>query len=112
MKQTNRTNKKAVRAISVLIAACLIACAVLLGFEARDKSEHYGGLNNIAEVFAASGINGNEARVLAVCRSTFKYRGKYYRAKAEYIAQATAKMNEDDVNLTPEQANKAINRIY
>ncbi|MBR1506707.1 MAG: hypothetical protein IJ619_01705 [Eubacterium sp.] len=112
MKQTNRTNIKAVRAISVLIAACLIACAVLLGFEARDKSEHYGGLNNIAEVFAASGINGNEARVLAVCRSTFKYRGKYYRAKAEYIAQATAKMNEDDVNLTPEQANKAINRIY
>lgn len=64
------------------------------------------------EVSAASGINGNESRVLAVVQSTFRYDGKYYRAKAEYISQVTAYLNQDDVDLTAEQANTVVNRIY
>ncbi len=62
--------------------------------------------------FASSGINANEARVLAVCSSTFSYNGKLYRAKSEYIAQVTAYLLRDDVDLTAEQANAAINYIY
>ena len=63
-------------------------------------------------VRAESGINGNEAWIVAVINGTFQYDGKYYRAKDEYIAQATAYMNRDDVNLTAEQASEAVDFIY
>lgn len=66
----------------------------------------------IYQVHASTGINANEARVLAVVQSTFKYQGKYYRAKAEYISQVAAYLDQDDVDLTASQANTVISRIY
>ena len=63
-------------------------------------------------VRAESGINGNEAWIVGVINSTFEYEGKYYRAKPEYIAQATAYLNRDDVDLNDVQASKAVSLIY
>ena len=69
-------------------------------------------LVSVFGVKASSGINANEARVLAVCSSTFSYNGKIYRANSEYIAQVTAYLLRDDIDLTAAQANAAINYIY
>lgn len=60
----------------------------------------------------AGDINSNEARVLAVAQGTFEYNGELYVAKPEYVNQLNAKMNLDEVDLTAEQADEAINRIY
>nr|MCR5149067.1 hypothetical protein [Eubacterium sp.] len=63
-------------------------------------------------VRAESGINGYEAWIVSVINGTFEYEGRYYRAKDEYIAQATAYLNRDDIDLNEKQAAKAVNYIY
>ncbi len=60
----------------------------------------------------AGGINGNEASVIAAARGTFEYEGETYVAKDSYVAQLQAKLSQDDVDLTAEQASEAIAEIY
>lgn len=60
----------------------------------------------------AGEINSNEASVLATAQGTFEYKGKTYVAKENYIAQLRAKLMEDDVNLTADEAGEAIAGIY
>ena len=50
-------------------------------------------------VRAESGINGNEAWVIAVVNGTFEYNGRYYRAYSGYIGQVCEYLNRDDVDL-------------
>ncbi len=60
----------------------------------------------------AGNINGNEQSVLAVAGGTFEYKGVTYKATSQHLAEARAKMMQDDVDLTPEQAQEAIASIY
>ncbi len=60
----------------------------------------------------AGNINGNEQSVLAVAGGTFEYKGVTYRATPEHLAEAKAKLLQDDVDLTKEQAQEAIASIY
>ena len=60
----------------------------------------------------AGGINAYESSVISVACGTFTYNGKTYVAKAAYQAQLQAKLAEDGIDLTQEQANEAISLIY
>lgn len=60
----------------------------------------------------AGGINGNEARVIAAASGTFSYDGKTYQAGTNYINSLTGYLSGDDVDLTAEQADKAISMMY
>lgn len=61
---------------------------------------------------AEGGINGNEARVIAVARGSFEYNGETYVARQNYVDQLIAKLSQEDVDLTAEQADSAIATIY
>lgn len=63
-------------------------------------------------VRAESGINGNEAWVIAVVNGTFEYNGRYYRAYSGYIGQVCEYLNRDDVDLDEGQAANAVSYIY
>ncbi len=65
-----------------------------------------------ADVSQAGGINGNEARVIGAASGSFEYDGEIYVAKQEYISQLNGYLSKDSVNLTAEQADKAISKIY
>lgn len=60
----------------------------------------------------AGGINAYESSVISVACGTFQYNGKTYVAKAAYQAQLQAKLAEDGIDLTQDQANEAISLIY
>ena len=64
-----------------------------------------------ATAFAGS-INAAEQSVLAVACGTFEYKGVVYQATPQRMAEARAKLMQDDVDLTPEQAQEAIANIY
>lgn len=81
-----------------LVAAIVLMCAVFLV--------------PLYTVRAESGINGNEAWIVAVINGTFQYEGRYYRAYGEYIAQATSYLCRDDVDLNETQAANAVDFIY
>lgn len=70
----------------------------------------FGG--NCSLVQAAGGINANESRVIGVANGTFEYNGETYVAQQTYIDQLTAKLSQDGVDLTAEQAEAAISQIY
>lgn len=57
-------------------------------------------------------INGNEAEIISIINGTFEYDGQTYVASPEYIAQAEAYLDQDDVDCTDEQKSKAISQIY
>lgn len=56
----------------------------------------------------AGDINENEAGIVSAAQATFTYNGKSYVADPSYLAQLQAKLQEDDVDLTPEQAAEVI----
>ena len=60
----------------------------------------------------AGDINGAEAGVISAASGTFEYNGKTYRAYSGYINELYAYLSRDDVDLTPGQAQTAINYIY
>lgn len=60
----------------------------------------------------AGEINGNEAGVIAAASGTFSYDGKTYKADTAYINSLTAYLSADDVDLTAEQASRAISMMY
>ena len=63
------------------------------------------------EVYAGD-INGNEASVIAVASGTFTYNGKVYKAYDSYVNQLYSYMVQDSVDLSADQAARAINYIY
>ena len=60
----------------------------------------------------AGEINGNEASVISAAQGTFEYEGETYVAKQSYLDQLSAKLSQDDVDLTAQQASEAIAEIY
>ncbi len=64
------------------------------------------------EVRAESGINPNEQRIISVIYSTFRYQGRYYKAKSEYITKVINYLNRDDIDLTADEVTNYINKIY
>lgn len=62
-------------------------------------------------VFAGS-INENEQRVLDTVSEPVEHEGKEYVAKETYILRLAAYMNQDNVDLTSEQADEAIVKFY
>ncbi|MBE5929247.1 MAG: hypothetical protein E7267_07800 [Lachnospiraceae bacterium] len=61
---------------------------------------------------ANGGINNNEAKVISVVTGGFSYNNEIYVARQEYVNQLIAYLNRPDINITAEQADKAINTIY
>ena len=59
----------------------------------------------------AGGINAAESSVISAASGTFEYKGKTYVAKPEYLSQVTAKLSEDGVDLTEEQASTLISQM-
>lgn len=59
----------------------------------------------------AGGINAAESSVISAASGTFEYKGKTYVAKPEYLSQVTAKLSEDGVDLTEEQAASLISQM-
>ena len=66
----------------------------------------------VREARADSGINSYEQWIINVIYSTFRYQGKYYKAKSEYITKVIDYLNRDDIDLTAEEADNYINKIY
>ena len=62
-------------------------------------------------VYAGS-LNGNEQELLGVISGTETYNGQTYRVKAEYIEQARAYFMQDDVDITDEQKQEALQTMY
>ena len=60
----------------------------------------------------AGSINGNEQELLNVISGTETCNGRTYRMKEEYIIQARAYFLQDDVDVTDEQKQKAIDTMY
>ena len=60
----------------------------------------------------AGNINGEESRVISVASGTFTYNGKTYKAYSSYVNELYSYMSGDDIDLTAEQADRAINYIY
>lgn len=61
--------------------------------------------------YAEGGINDNEARVIAEARGTFEYEGETYVAKQSYVDQLIGQFSAEGVDLTSEQADRAIATI-
>ena len=57
-------------------------------------------------------INANEQRVIRVAEGTFEYQGELYTVRSTYLRALKRKLNEKKVELTPEQADKALRKIY
>lgn len=60
----------------------------------------------------AGGVNGNEASIVAVASGTFTYDGKKYHATQSAINTLIGYLSRDDIDLTSDQASKAIGMIY
>lgn len=62
-------------------------------------------------VFAGN-INEHEQRVLDKVSEVVTYQDKEYQVKSSYVERLRAYMNQDNVDLTSAQADKAINEFY
>lgn len=60
----------------------------------------------------AGNINSEEARIIGVASGTFEYNGESYVAANGYVSQLSEYLSKDDIDLTAEQADAAINKIY
>lgn len=60
----------------------------------------------------AGGINGNEQSIVSVINGQFEQDGVIYRVRQEYINSAMSYLQQDDVDLTAEQAQSVISEIY
>lgn len=68
-------------------------------------------LMSTTAVYAGS-INGAEASIIAAARGSFEYNGKIYVATGSSLGQLYAYLSSDDVDLTDEQASRAIGMMY
>jgi len=59
----------------------------------------------------AGSINEHEQRILDTVSTPVTYKGKEYIAKEQYVTRLVAYMNQDNVDLTKEQADTAIKKF-
>lgn len=59
-----------------------------------------------------AGINSHEQSVINAASGTFYYGGQYYKADPGYMSQLVGKLDSADVDLSPADADTAINKIY
>lgn len=81
---------------------CKLGCGLLLLFLSFF----------IPSAVYAGELNAAEARVVSAARGTFEYEGKQYRAEESYINQLIALLNQDDIDLTSEDADELIGQMY
>ena len=86
--------RKKISGIHIVIALLLIA-AITFGWSIQSQA----------------GINGAESRLIGVARSTFYYKGDYYRVKSTYINQLVNAL-DSKYDLSDAQVNSCINYIY
>ena len=60
----------------------------------------------------AGSINGPEAGLISKASGTFRYQGKNYKATSSALGQLRAYLSRDDIELTPEQAERAASLMY
>lgn len=60
----------------------------------------------------AGDINGNEQSIVSVIHGQFEQDGILYRVKQAYISSAMDYLQQDDVDLTPDDAQMVIDEIY
>ena len=60
----------------------------------------------------AGSINGPEAGLISQASGTFRYQGKNYKATSSALGQLRAYLSRDDIELTPEQAERAASLMY
>lgn len=60
----------------------------------------------------AGSINGNEQSIVSVINGQFEQGGVIYKVRQEYINSAMSYLQQDDVDLTAEQAQSVISEIY
>ena len=60
----------------------------------------------------AGSINGNEQSIVSVINGQFEQDGVIYKVRQEYINSAMGYLQQDDVDLTAEQAQSVISEIY
>ncbi len=64
------------------------------------------------QIVFAGEINSSEAGLIAAASGTFTYEGKTYKAGSAYVNSLTSYLSGDDVDLTAEQCQEAMNRMY
>ncbi len=65
----------------------------------------------VSTVYAGS-LNEYEKQVVAEARKTYTYQGKMYQVDEKYIDQLIAYLSQDDVDITAEQRDKALQTAY
>lgn len=57
-------------------------------------------------------INSYEQQLIGIATGTFEYKGELYTVKSSYVTMLKSKLNEKKVDLTADQANQAIAKIF
>lgn len=66
----------------------------------------------VPDRISAGSLNGNEAGVMGVLSGTFEFNGKSYTAATSYLAEAESYLEQDDVELSAEDADEVIRLAY
>lgn len=67
---------------------------------------------SVAQTVYAGDINAEEQMLLDMMHDSIEYKGVIYVAAPGYIEEATAHFYQDDVDLTPEQAEEVIATVF
>ena len=67
---------------------------------------------SVAQTVYAGDINAEEQMLLDMMHDSIEYKGVIYVAAPGYIEEATAHFCQDDVDLTPEQAEEVIATVF
>ena len=57
-------------------------------------------------------INANEQRVIDVASGTFEYQNELYTVRSTYLSSLKSEFNKENVEITEEQANSAIQKMF
>lgn len=60
----------------------------------------------------AGSLNANEQELVGIITGTYTYKGVTYRVKDRYVQMAIDYLMQDEVDLTDEQKQKAVNKMY
>lgn len=60
----------------------------------------------------AGSLNAREQELIAIIKGTYTYQGVTYRVKDTYIQVAIDYLLQDDIDVTEEQKQKALNKMY
>lgn len=57
-------------------------------------------------------LNSYEQQLIGIASGTFEYEGELYKVQSSYLSMLEAKLNQEGVDLSAEQANQAISKIF